>query len=336
MSATHETPGPRADRRVVVGLADDDASWAALCWALTRAARGDGAVHAVRAVRGGDRDGITSACSGGSDRAVAEVEATALRRLAGQVAGGVGGPTPPVSLSWCRGRPADVLSAVARDADAVVVGRPGRRDRTVRALVDRAPCPVAIVPPGFGARPRPRHVVVGVDATSDPTAAGVAPALEEALCHARIGDRVTVVAAIDPAPAVAHWPRGLEPSPTADEQAHAAREATRAVVGPAVEQARHTGAADPGVAVAVIGRPEAVDRAVLGAARDLEADEVVVPRTAHWSAARLLRLARVAPCALTVVPDRRADRSASIRETISPPRTAPARGIAGVSRAAAR
>jgi hypothetical protein len=88
----------------VVGLADDDPSWDALRWALARAAREGGAVHAVRAIRADDRDGISSGCSGGTDRAVVETETGALRRLAAQVALEVGATrVPPVSLSWCPG-----------------------------------------------------------------------------------------------------------------------------------------------------------------------------------------------------------------------------------------
>jgi len=52
-----------ATTQVTVGLGDDEASLAALEWALHRAAREGAAVHAVRAVTGGAGDGITSGCA---------------------------------------------------------------------------------------------------------------------------------------------------------------------------------------------------------------------------------------------------------------------------------
>ncbi len=333
---THEHPvaGVAVRSRIVVGLADDDSSWDALRWALARAAREGGAVHAVRAIRADDRDGITSGCSGGSDRAVLETETGALRRLSAQMALGVGvARVPPVSLSWCRGRAPDVLVAASRDAEGVVVGRPARLGRTSRSLLDRARCPVTIVGPASGVRSgrSHRHVVVGVDASgAGPAGEAVAGVVREALHHGRAGDRVTVVAGFRPLPVTRDWPRGYRASPTVDEQMSAVREAALAVVDPGAEHLRREGA-DRGVTLDVIAWPQEPRRAVLGAARDLGADELVLPRGATWSARELLRLVRVAPCAVTTVAD-----PARLRTMITPPRSGPGRAGAVASRATAR
>ncbi len=81
----------------------------------------------------------------------------------------------------------------------------------------------------------------------------------------------------------------------------------------------------------VIAWPQEPRRAVLGAARDLGADELVLPRGGTWSARELLRLVRVAPCAVTAVPD-----PGRVRTMITPPRSGPVRAGAATSRAAAR
>ncbi|MDF2979180.1 MAG: hypothetical protein K0S40_3908 [Actinomycetospora sp.] len=340
MAGTHEGSawGSVPRRTIVVGLADDAASWAALDWALARAAREGAAVRAVRAVPAGDPDGLTTGCSGGSDRLVVEVEDGALRRLAARAARAVGvRDAPPVSLSWSRGRGRDVLVAAAVGADAVVVGRPVHLGRTVRALLERVACPVTAVDPGDApteetAGGRNRHVVVGVDASAGPSGETEA-SLAEALRRTRDGDRVTVVAGFDPAPVRSDWPRGYRPTPTVDEQLRTVREATRALVDPAVERCRRAGA-DRGVTVDVIAWPEEPRRAVLGAARSLRADEVLVPRGGVWSPRALWRLVRTAPCAVTAV-SAPLPVETPVTPTITPPRSAPARGDVAVSGAGA-
>lgn len=331
MSGRHETgePGAPAPPDVVVGLADDDASWSALRWAVASAARAGGAVHVVRAVRSAVEQNVAG-CSAGTDRALADAELAALGRLAARAAEVVGAPAaPPVSLSRRPGRAADVLLAAARGGAAVVVGRPARRGRTVAALLRGAPGPVTVVGPslrGDGAR----HVVVGVDPTAGSTAASVpeivATTVGEVLQQSRDGDRVTVVAGFHPLPVRGDWPRGYLPSPTVDEQVRAARESTLAVVTPAVQGLRRDGAGR-GVTVDVLGWPQEPARAVLGAARDLGADELVVPRTGVWSPSSLLRLVRTAPCPVTAVPG-----PAALRTTIPRPRSAPDRGDVAVAR----
>jgi len=320
--------------QVTVGLGDDEASLAALEWALHRAAREGAAVHAVRAVTGGAGDGITSGCAAGTDPAVVESETGALRHLAHRVAAAAGVPdAPPVSLSWCRGRPADVLLAAAHDADALVVGRPERSGRTVRELLHCSSCPVSVAVPtasGVDVR-RGRLVVVGVDAVLvGGTGEALRGTVREALRHVRGGDRVMAVVGFVPAAERLDWPRGRRPSATVDEQVRAVREASLAVVVPVAGAARDGGDAggEGGPEVEVLGRPQEPTRAVIGAARDLGVDELVLPGGGAWSPGRLLRLIRVAPCAVTVVPGPWGDGPAVAGRVIASPRSAPARGSA--------
>lgn len=322
--------------RVTVGFGDDDASWAALEWATGRAAREGAAVHAVRAVTGVAADGITSGCAAGTDPAVVESETGALRRLARRVAAATGAPdAPPISLSWRRGRPADVLLAAAHDADALVVGRPAGCGRTVRELLRRSSCPVSVAAP-TASRPhvrRGRLVVVGVDAVADGGAgevlqATVGGAVREALRHARGPDRVVVVVCFVPATEHLDWPRGRRPSATVDEQVRAVREASLAVVAPVASAARDGGDARGGPEVEVLGWPQEPARAVIGAARGLGADELVLPAGGTWSPGRLVRLIRAAPCAVTVVPGPWGEGPLATGGVIASHRPAPAGGSA--------
>ncbi|GAA4880368.1 universal stress protein [Actinomycetospora straminea] len=308
---------------LVVGLADDDASWSALRWATASAARAGGAVHVVRAIRD-EVEGSVAGCSAGTDRALAETELAAVRRLAARAAEAVGAPAPPpVSLSRSPGRASDVLLAAARGGAALVVGRPARRGRTVATLLAGAPGPVTVVAPSVGAAGA-RHVVVGVDPTAGSTAASlpeiVATTVGHVLQRSRDGDRVTVVAGFHPVPVPGDWPHGYRPSPTIGEQVRAVQESTLAVVTPTVQRLRRDDACR-GVAVEVLGWPQESPRAVLEAVRDLGADELVVPQVGVWSPSSLLRLARVAPCPVTALPG-----PVTLRTTIPGPRAAPARG----------
>ncbi|GAA4760013.1 universal stress protein [Actinomycetospora chibensis] len=321
--------------QVTVGFGDDEASLAALEWALHRAAREGAAVHAVRAVTGGAADGITSGCAAGTDPAVVESETGALRHLARRVAAATGVPdAPPVSLSWCRGRPADVLLAAAHDA--LVVGRPARAGRTLRELLHHASCPISVAGTagsGVDAR-RGRLVVVGVDAVPVACAGeALQGTVREALRHVRGGDRVVVVVGFVPAAERLDWPRGRRPSATVDEQVRAVRDASLAVVAPVAGAVRDGGDARGagGPEVEVLSWPQEPTRAVIGAARDLGADELVLPVGGAWSPGRLLRLIRVAPCAVTVVPGPRGDGPAVAGRLIASPRSAPARGSAVTS-----
>lgn len=330
---------PGTGGRLLVGLGDDEASWAALRWALGRAAREGAAVDAVRALGAGADDGTTSACAGGTDAALRESEAAALRCVARRVAGDVGSAdVPPVSLSWRRGRPADVLPAAAREADALVVGCPGRSGRTLRAVLDRAACPVTVVRPAVASAVagRGRVVVVGVEADRDTTADEVRTALREALRHARPADRVVVVAGFVPAPERLVWPRGHRPSPTVDEHARTVREATRAAVGPVVEDVRREHEVPDQVPVEVLAWPQGPRRAVLAVGYDLAADELVVPAGRGESPAQVLRLVRVAPCPVTVVPGARGEHPAPAGVLVSRPRSAPAPAGGAASGSAAR
>ena len=323
--------------QVTVGLGDDDASWAAMEWALHRAAREGAAVHAVRAVTGGAADGITSGCAAGTDPAVVESETGALRHLARRVAAATGVPdVPPVSLSWCRGRATDVLLAAAHDADALVVGRPARSGRTVRELLDRSSCPVSVAVPmasGAGVR-RGRLVVVGADAVpvggAGETLRGT---VRDALRHVRGGDRVVVVVGFVPAAERLDWPRGRRPSATVDEQVRAVRETSLAVVATVAGAARNRGDARGagGPDVEVLGWPQEPTRAVIGVARDLGADELVLPVGGTRSPGRLLRLIRAAPCAVSVVPGPWGDGPAVAGGVIASLSSAPARGSAVTS-----
>ena len=134
--------------QVTVGLGDDDASWAAMEWALHRAAREGAAVHAVRAVdrwgRGRDHFGVRrrDRPRGGRERD-----------------GGAATPRPPRRRSdGCARRPAGLAVLVPRARDGRAPrGGPRRRRPRGRAAGEvrphRARAARPLVVPGLGGRP---------------------------------------------------------------------------------------------------------------------------------------------------------------------------------------
>ncbi|MEX0173182.1 universal stress protein [Streptomyces sp. LMG1-1-1.1] len=183
---TGQSPGgptdvfPRAGGRVVVGVSGSLASLAALRHA-TAVARRDGVpLLAVLAWEPPEGEALHARMP---DRAWARLWAeTARRRLEDAILDGLGGTPANVAFEGraVRGAPADVLRALAGGpGDLLVVGSAPRRGRfsgprrrpVLRAVLDRAPCPVLAVP-GPSLLPGEARVLRRNARTSAPGGAG--------------------------------------------------------------------------------------------------------------------------------------------------------------------
>ncbi|MFB9236541.1 universal stress protein [Plantactinospora siamensis] len=135
---------------IVVGVDGSDGGRRALEWAVREAANRGGAVQAVAAWRW---DGIESDFVTVGTAAQERNRTTAtLEREVGAVTRAAQAPVP-VSAEVVEGRPADVLTAAARDATLLVLGSHGhsRIRHTVLGSVSeecvrKAACPVVVIP----------------------------------------------------------------------------------------------------------------------------------------------------------------------------------------------
>jgi nucleotide-binding universal stress UspA family protein len=135
---------------IVVGVDGSPGGQRALDWAVREAANRGGTVQAVTAWRWDSIDTGPGAATKPADeraRAAAMLEAE-IRALTTRH-----GAATPVASEVVEGRPADVLAAVARQADLLVLGSHGhsRLRHTVLGSVSEecvrmATCPVVIIP----------------------------------------------------------------------------------------------------------------------------------------------------------------------------------------------
>ncbi|MCI2237267.1 universal stress protein [Paenibacillus sp. TRM 82003] len=216
---------PDANSTIVVGVAEEGASGAAVRWAVDEAAVRGAQVHLVHAVPHEVPYAVPQVLGVHAPAAPLPADPpghprepdVALRRAAEQVR--AASPGQPVRSSAVRGTAREVLLRVAADAAAVVTG-PGR---TAVFLAEHAPCPVVVV--GEDAPAGARGVVVGFDVSPAATAALEVAAAEAALR----GEPLRVVH-------TTHLPGGH--LAVTDPEAHrAARRRARARVRAAVERA---------------------------------------------------------------------------------------------------
>jgi nucleotide-binding universal stress UspA family protein len=154
---------------IVVGVDGSPGGQRALDWAVREAANRGGTVQAVTAWRW---DGIESGPGGATNpaderaRAVAlldsEIRGLATRHPSAPPAAPPAAPpvAPPVASEVVEGRPAEVLTAAAQQADLLVLGSHGhsRLRHTVLGSVSEecvrmATCPVVVIPVPVPARP---------------------------------------------------------------------------------------------------------------------------------------------------------------------------------------
>jgi nucleotide-binding universal stress UspA family protein len=163
-----------AGRRIVVGVDGSPASEQALRWAAAEAARRSAALEVVHAWMTPNPlnppDYFTDPAP--FEARGAEILHRAMASLAGLVGSGhVPADMRPVLV---RESAATALVQAAEEADLLVVGSRGRGGfsglllgSVSQTCVQRAPCPVAVIPPGRGGEGHGR-IVVGVDG-SDPS-----------------------------------------------------------------------------------------------------------------------------------------------------------------------
>lgn len=130
---------------IVVGVDGSDASRRALRWAVHEAAARDGMVQAVTAWRWDLPSGLEINGFIGDER---EKATEMLAREVDRLPAGV-----PVASQVLEGRPADVLGAVARDADLLVLGSHGHSrvwhtvlGSVAEECIRKAACPVVVIP----------------------------------------------------------------------------------------------------------------------------------------------------------------------------------------------
>jgi nucleotide-binding universal stress UspA family protein len=143
---------------VVVGVDGSEGGRRALNWATQEAAARGGAVRAVIAwlwdgIEIGPVVSVSPAVEEEHARGVLQREILAVSEGAGRL--------PPIAAEVVEGRPAEVLTSAAKDADLLVLGSHGhsRVRHTVlgsvsEACVRRATCPVVVIP---APAPRPVH-----------------------------------------------------------------------------------------------------------------------------------------------------------------------------------
>ena len=231
---------PRA--RVVVGIERHAHSQAALDWAAAHAARRDAELDVVYAWL----PPFVAAQIGipGPATDLAPCEALAKRLLDDAIAAiplGVRRSLRQVTPISVPDRPSAALLKTAASADLLVVGTRGRGLITgllgsvSHQCVHHAPCPVAVVPPGWPTRSLKR-IVVGVDG-SEVSAAALRWALEEAV---RNEAELTVIHAWNTPYPVEPW--GLVVTP-ADRSEFL--EGSRALIEDMVKAAINAGAPRP-------------------------------------------------------------------------------------------
>ena len=148
--------------RIVVGIDGTDAASRALHWAIQEAAN-----------RGGSVQAVTAWTWDGPDLAAAASPAEQREQAEGIVSRAVASVATPTGVTLAteavEGRPAEVLSAAAQDADLLVLGSHGHGHlhhavlgSVGQACVRKATCPVVILPaPHQVAEPAKDTAVVG-------------------------------------------------------------------------------------------------------------------------------------------------------------------------------
>jgi nucleotide-binding universal stress UspA family protein len=140
---------PQPLRRIVVGIDGSSASGAVADWAIDEAGR-HGAdlivVHAWEPRRGPGRPLRDTELARADSRSIVDLAVRHCHERSGRRARG----------ELIEGAPADVLCAASRHADLIVVGSRGRSGfatllfgSAAGLVVDRARCPVAVIPPGL-------------------------------------------------------------------------------------------------------------------------------------------------------------------------------------------
>jgi len=135
-------------RQIVVGVDGSPAAQRALRWALAEARRRKESILAVTAWRWDALEDIDTISSAAADEAAAmlsrQIDAVpASERVA-----------VPIVKQVREGRPGEVLTAAARDAELLVIGSHGHSHRlqlmlgsTAEECVRNASCPVVVLPP---------------------------------------------------------------------------------------------------------------------------------------------------------------------------------------------
>lgn len=135
-------------RQIVVGVDGSAAGQRALRWALAEASRRKESILAVTAWRWDTLENIDTISSAAADEAAAmlsrQIDAVpASERVA-----------VPIVKQVREGRPGDVLTAAAREAELLVIGSHGHSHRlqqvlgsTAEECVRKASCPVVVLPP---------------------------------------------------------------------------------------------------------------------------------------------------------------------------------------------
>jgi nucleotide-binding universal stress UspA family protein len=135
-------------RQIVVGVDGSEAGQRALRWALAEARRRNESIMAVTAWRWDTLENVDTISSAAADEAAAmlsgQIDAVpAAERVA-----------VPIVKQVREGRPGDVLTAAARDAELLVIGSHGHSHRlqqvlgsTAEECVRNASCPVVVLPP---------------------------------------------------------------------------------------------------------------------------------------------------------------------------------------------
>ncbi len=136
------------ERRIVVGVDGSAAGQRALRWALAEARRRKESILAVIAWRWDTLENLDTISSAAADEAAAtlsrQIDAVpASERV-----------SVPIVMQVREGRPGDVLTAAARDAELLVIGSHGHSHRlqqvlgsTAEECVRNASCPVVVLPP---------------------------------------------------------------------------------------------------------------------------------------------------------------------------------------------
>jgi nucleotide-binding universal stress UspA family protein len=135
------------ERQIVVGVDGSPAGQRALRWALAEARRRKESILAVIAWRWDTLENIDTISSGAAD----EAAATLTRQIDAVPA--AERTAVPIVKQVREGRPGDVLTEAARDAELLVIGSHGHSHRlqqvlgsTAEECVRNASCPVVVLP----------------------------------------------------------------------------------------------------------------------------------------------------------------------------------------------